>query len=68
MFAFMMRYGTDAAQKGWDDRDWPMMGDSRFLTIHMILGAITWLVALAVLVALVRWLWFKGDREKKSRR
>ncbi len=65
----MTRYGTDGAQKGIDGR-WggTMMGGSReLLWVHGLLALITWLLVVAVLIALARWLWFKGDHEKKGR-
>lgn len=61
----MMRFGTDAAQKNLDDRYFPyhqmMFGNSSSLWIHGILALITWILVIAVLVALLRWLWKKGD-------
>lgn len=74
LLANMMRYGADSAQKGFeDDRLWAnhqMMwagGNNSFVLVHLVLGLITWLALLALLIALARWLWFKGDKEKKGR-
>ena len=65
----MMRYGTDGAQKNLDGRwsNHPMFANSNFIWIHAVLGLITWLLVIAVLIALVRWLWAKGDKERKGR-
>ena len=64
----MMRYGTDAAQRGYDSRylgKHPMMffdGNSQgIFWIFGILWLISWILVIAVLIALVRWLWKKGD-------
>lgn len=71
--AQMMRYGSESAKGPLKDgglwRDHPMMwagGNSAFVWVHLVLGLITWLVFLAVLIALARWLWFKGNKEKKG--
>ncbi len=68
MLGLMMKYGTDAAQRGWHNRPAPMAADPKFMAVHLIIGLITWVLIVAVLVALVRWLWFKGDQERRPRR
>ena len=35
--------------------------------VHIILSVVTWIIVLAVLIALARWLWLKGDKEKKGK-
>ena len=73
MFADMMRWGDDAAERGFSDgRLWenhPMMwwgrsSGSSFFWVHAILALITWVLVLIVLIALARWLWKKGDKVK----
>lgn len=72
LIAQMMRYGTDAAQKGNDGqylwRSHPMMqwmgNNSQAFWIFGILWLISWILVIAVLIALVRWLWKKGDKVK----
>lgn len=68
MLAFdMMRYGTDGAQRSLDGR-WanPMMyGGGNVLYLHAVLGLITWILVIAVLIALLRWLWKKGDNGRR---
>ena len=39
-------------------------GNPAFVQIHLIMGVVTWLLFIAVLVALVRLLWKKGDKIK----
>lgn len=67
----MMRYGYYGATGGASGNGnyaYPMFAQNvGFLWFHMVLAAITWLVVLAILIALARWLWYKGDREKKGR-
>ncbi len=74
LLAEMMRFGTDTAEKGLENeklwRNYPMMwgNDSQaFWGIHVVLALITWVSVLAVLIALARWLWKKGDNEKKGK-
>lgn len=74
LLAQMMRFGSESAQRGYvDGRYWrnqPMMGtweNGSGFWVGSIFCIITWVAIIAVLIALVRWLWFKGDREKKSR-
>ena len=63
----MMRYGTDGAQKNLDGRwgNHMMWGSNGALWIHGVLALVTWILVIAVLVALVRLLWAKGDKERK---
>ena len=63
----MMRYGTEAAQKNLDDRYFryhPMMqwAGGNGLWIYGLLCIVTWILVIAVLIALLRWLWKKGDK------
>lgn len=74
LLADMMRIGNEASEKSLsDDRVWsnhPMMwgtNSQAFWGIHAVLALITWIAILAVLIALARWLWKKGDSEKKGR-
>ena len=67
----MMRYGTESAQKNFDDRyfrfNHPMMewmGDTTGIWIYSLLCIVTWIIVIAVLIALLRWLWKKGDQIK----
>ena len=70
MFADMMRYGTDAAQRGVDDRYfwdhhsmmWGFGNNPGVFWFFSILWLVTWILVLIVLIALVRWLWKKGDK------
>lgn len=39
-------------------------GGRVFWGLHWILGLATWILIVAVLVALVRWLWKKGNKIK----
>lgn len=76
MFAQMMRYGDDAAQKGSDSQYgqyyWghhPMMwgwagNNSAAFWLSGILWWITWILVIVALVAVIRWLWKKGDKVK----
>ena len=70
----MMRYGNDryfqnstqSNSNYWANH--PMMwgwGNGSGFWIGSILCLITWVVVLAILISLARWLWYKGDREKK---
>lgn len=64
----MMRgyYGSPNGAVGNGNYTYPMFSQNTgFLWLHMILAAITWMVVIALLIALARWLWYKGDREKK---
>ena len=71
MFDYMVRYGTEAAQKGNFDGRWgyhPMMGlagtNPGFFWFYGILWLVTWVLVIVALVALIRWLWKKGDKVK----
>ena len=59
-----MMYGVGKGSWGYGG----MMGNyegSRFLAgWHLILATITWLVVIALLVAMTRWFWVKADRKK----
>lgn len=70
MLADMMRFGTEAAQKGLDDsyfRYHPMMwwgtGNNSTFWLFWILWLVTWVLVIIALVALIRWLWKKGDKK-----
>ena len=70
MFADMMRYGNDVGQRTYDDRLWenhPMMwwsGGSGAFWVFGILCLVTWILVIVALIALIRWLWKKGDKVK----
>lgn len=74
LVAQMMRFGSESAQRGYADgrywRNQPMMdwtnnraGIWLFELAHLVI----FILVVAVLIALIRLLWFKGNREKKSR-
>ncbi len=74
LVAQMMRYGSDSAQRGYANdsmwRNYPMMwgwGNGSGFWFGSIFCIITWLAFVAVLIALARWLWLKGNQEKKGR-
>ena len=72
MFAEMMRYGTDAAQKGFDDRYfwghhpmmWGLSNNPSVLWFFSFLWLVTWILVIVILIALARWLWKKGDKAR----
>lgn len=72
MFAGMMRWGAESGQRLYDGQGpWvghPMMwwtgSSSGAFWVFGILWLVTWLLVIVVLVALVRWIWKKGDKVK----
>lgn len=65
------RYGPQASPQAYPNGgyyDHPMMGgfgESGYgLWFFDIMHLVTWLLVIAVLVALLRWLWKKGDKAK----
>lgn len=68
LLAGMMRFGTEAAETGFDDRYFryhqmmPWFGGGTDIWLSAFLWLVTWILIIAVLVALVRWLWKKGDK------
>lgn len=72
MFADMMRYGTESGQNLYDDRYFwghhPMMwgfgNNQGAFWFFSILWLATWILVIVVLIALIRWLWKKGDKVK----
>ena len=68
LLAGMMRYGTESADEILDERLFryhPMMqwfGGGTDIWLWAFLWLVTWILIIAVLVALVRWLWKKGDK------
>lgn len=65
----MMRYGSESA-KGLRGDEWDRHmifagASDSFIWLHSALVFITWLAILAVLIAIARWFWFKGNRERK---
>ncbi len=72
MFADMMRWGTESGQKLPPDErlfwgNHPMMMWGNFGGAFWIIGIlwiITWILVIVVLIALIRWLWKKGDKVK----
>ena len=74
LVAQMMRFGSESAQRGYTDeklwRNYPMMrewGNGSDFWVGSIFCIITWVVILAVLISLTRWLWYTGDKQKKGR-
>ena len=68
------RYGPQASPPAGSDNGYywsghPMMGwfgnSNASWVVGSVFWLITWLLIIAVLVALVRWLWKKGDSEKR---
>lgn len=50
---FPVRYGDG----------WGMMGNwSGFSNLYLALNLITWILIIAILVAILRWLWKKGGK------
>lgn len=70
LLAGMMRFGTESADKVIDERYFryhPMMGwfgDGTGVWLFGLLWLVTWVLVIAILIALVRWLWKKGDKVK----
>lgn len=70
MLISMMRFGTDSAAGDFDDRTGfrgKMMGwagNQNAVWLNDLLGLITWILIIAVLAALLRVLWKKGDKIK----
>lgn len=60
---------TQSAEK-FDDRYFayhPMMwgwDNTNVSFVYWILWTLTWILVLVALIALIRWLWEKGDKEK----
>ena len=72
MLADMMRWGTESGQQLPNERffegNHPMMwagGGFGAFWVFGILCIVTWILVIVVLIALARWLWFKGDKERK---
>lgn len=67
------RYGPQASPPADGSYYWyshPMMGwvgQNNAAWVFGIFWVITWLLVIAVLFALLRWLWKKGDSETKRR-
>lgn len=76
LVAQMMRNGWESTAS---PRNFPRFGmmhpsgywngqyGNAFGVVHLVFGFITWIVLLAVLVALARLLWLKGDKERKGK-
>lgn len=70
MLAQIGRYGNESWDKDLNGGLWanhPMMmgwGGTNGIWIHSILALVTWVLIIAVLIALLRWLWKKGDKIK----
>ena len=73
MFDDMMRWGTESADKlPADDRYFrgshPMMwwagNNSGAFWVFGLLWIVTWILIIIVLIALIRWLWKKGDKAR----
>lgn len=67
----MMRFGSESADRVLDDKYFryhPMMGwlgDGTGIWFYALLCLVTWILIIAVLVALLRWLWKKGDNGRR---
>lgn len=68
------KYGSQATPPADGNYYWyghPMMGwfgnNNGLLIAGSIFWLVTWLLVIAVLVALVRWLWKKGDSETRKK-
>ena len=75
MFSEVARYGTDAAQKGlgrdfsgYHPMMWGVGPNSGVLWVFGFLWAVTWILLIIALVALIRWVWKKGDEVGKRER
>ena len=72
MFGNMMRYGASPLPQRYDDRYFsgyhPMMwwagNNSGAIWAFGFLWIVTWLLVIVVLIALIRWLWKKGDKAR----
>ena len=70
MFGDMMRWGTSPLPQGYDERYFsghhPMMwwagNNSGAMWAFGFLWIVTWILIIIVLIALIRWLWKKGDK------
>ncbi|KKR57711.1 MAG: hypothetical protein UU05_C0024G0018 [Candidatus Curtissbacteria bacterium GW2011_GWA1_40_47] len=70
MFGDMMRYGASPPPQGYDNGYFwghhPMMGwmggNTGAFWFFGILWLATWILVIVVLIALIRWLWKKGDK------
>ena len=73
LLAGMMRWGDEFGDKITDDRiffDHPMMmgwTGTNGIWLFGILWLLTWVLFIAVLFALFRWLWKKGENETRRR-
>lgn len=70
MLAQMGRYGNGPLDKDindggfWTNHPMMMGMGTNGIWIYSILSLITWILLIAVLFALLRWLWKKGDKTK----
>ena len=73
----MMNWGTEPGQKVYDGRDFgwnyhPMMGwmgnNPGLFWFFGIIWLVTWILIIVALIALIRWLWKKGDNGRSKRR
>ncbi len=72
MLTQLSRYENGAHDKGFNGGLWathPMMMGSgtNSVWIFSTLTLVTWILVIAVLIALLRWLWKKGDNERVSK-
>ena len=70
--ADISRFGNGVGAQNFDERyfNHPMMlgaGSGTPFWIFGFLWLFTWLLIIAVLLALLRWLWKKGDGERKRK-
>lgn len=69
MLAQLRRYPNGSLDKDINGGLWAnhpmMMGmDTNGIWIYSILSLVTWILVIAVLFALLRWLWKKGDKTR----
>lgn len=69
MIAQLSRYGNGPLDKDISGNLWanhPMMAvwGGNAVWVYSLLSLVTWVLVIAVLVALLRWLWKKGDKTK----
>lgn len=72
MYADMMRWDASPLPQSYDDRyfwgNHPMMwwagNNSGAIWAFSFLWIVTWILVIVVLIALIRWLWKKGDKAR----
>lgn len=69
MLAQLERYSNVPLSKDFNGGAWAnhpmMMGwGANGVWIYSVLSLVTWILVIAVLIALLRWLWKKGDKTR----